>query len=187
MKLSTLPKTTRRSKKRLGRGYGSGKGGHTASRGAKGQKARSKVHLWFEGGQLPLVKRMPFQRGKGRFKSLAKNPLIVNLKHLNLLPKGSSVSLKTLIKYNIVRKSEAEKYGVKILGDGKLEKPLKVSLPISKTAAAAIKKAGGSIVTKKSTTQSKKSTTKSASSKKSSKRTLKRQTKPIIKPKKSNS
>lgn len=151
MKLSSLPKTTKRSKKRLGRGYGSGKGGHTAGRGAKGQKARNKVHLWFEGGQLPLVKRMPFQRGKGRFKSLTKNPLIVNLKYLNVLPKGSSVSLKTLIKHNIVRKTEAEKYGVKILGDGKLVNPLKISLPISKTASAAVKKAGGSIVTKKST------------------------------------
>jgi ribosomal protein L15 len=71
--LSSLTKITTGSKKRLGRGYGSGKGGHTSSRGQKGQKSRvgSKVPLWFEGGALPLSKRIPMWRGKGRFKSMA--------------------------------------------------------------------------------------------------------------------
>jgi large subunit ribosomal protein L15 len=64
--LSSLTKITTRSKKRLGRGYGSGKGGHTSSRGQKGQKSRvgSKVPLWFEGGALPLSKRIPMWRVK---------------------------------------------------------------------------------------------------------------------------
>ncbi len=70
--LNQLEKTTTKKKKRLGRGYGSGKGGHTSSRGMKGQKSRggSKVPLWFEGGQLPLIRRIPFIRGKGRFKTV---------------------------------------------------------------------------------------------------------------------
>src|SRR3989339_1977927 len=74
MKLHEKTKLVARSSKRLGRGYGSGKGGHTSSRGQKGQKSRtgSKVPLWFEGGALPLSKRIPMWRGKGRFKSLQK-------------------------------------------------------------------------------------------------------------------
>ncbi|MBU1070791.1 uL15 family ribosomal protein, partial [Patescibacteria group bacterium] len=52
MNLSNLPKITQRPKKRVGRGYGSGKGGHTSGRGQKGQKSRSKIPIWFEGGQL---------------------------------------------------------------------------------------------------------------------------------------
>ena len=59
--LQKLAKTVTKSNKRVGRGYGSGKGGHTASRGQKGQKSRvgSKIPLWFEGGQLPGVKKYP--------------------------------------------------------------------------------------------------------------------------------
>ena len=56
-------KGRKRSKKRVGRGQGSGKGSHTSGRGAKGQKVRGKVHLYFEGGQLPITKRLPHQRG----------------------------------------------------------------------------------------------------------------------------
>jgi len=125
--------------------YGSGKGGHTSTRGNKGQLARSSVHQWFEGGQLPLTKRLPFQRGKARFKSIKKDPLIVKLKYLNVLPKNSQVNLKTLVKHGIIRSRESEIFGVKILGDGKLEKALTVSLPTSKAAAIAIKKAGGKV------------------------------------------
>ncbi len=65
MELSKLSKVVRKAKKRIGRGYGSGKGGHTVGRGAKGQKARSKVRSTFEGGQLPLARRIP---KKGGFK-----------------------------------------------------------------------------------------------------------------------
>ncbi len=145
MQLHELPNITVRPQKRLGRGYGSGKGGHTSSRGAKGQHARNKVHIWFEGGQLPLIRRMPFQRGKLKFKSLHSKPIIVNLKYLNVLPENSEVSLQTLIDRKIVRATDAKNCGVKILGEGKLTRRLKVSLPTSKSAAAAIVKAGGSI------------------------------------------
>ena len=81
MKLESLPKITQKRRKRLGRGFGSGKG-KTAGRGTKGQKAREKVKFGFEGGQLPLTKRLPLRRGKGRNKPLKPAPLIVNLKYL---------------------------------------------------------------------------------------------------------
>ena len=99
MPLNKLSKTTATSKKRIGRGYGSGKGGHTSSRGAKGQKARSKVKLYFEGAPMrkSLIRRMPMLRGKLKNKSFQDQPIILNLKHLNLLPKGSVVDHKTLI------------------------------------------------------------------------------------------
>lgn len=74
MNLSTLPKIIMRKKKRLGRGVGSGKGMHTVGRGTKGQKAREDVPLLFEGtkSKKSLVKRLPYLRGKGKFKSLKK-------------------------------------------------------------------------------------------------------------------
>lgn len=152
MNISTLPKITRRSQKRLGRGIGSGKGGHTSSRGAKGQHARNKVALWFEGGQLPLIKRLPFQRGKGRFNSLHEKALVINLKHLNALPAKTAVTIDTLIAHKLVSAKDAKKYGVKVLGEGKLEQALKVMLPTSKSAAKAIEKAGGSVETQKPST-----------------------------------
>lgn len=147
MKLNKLPKTTTKSKKRVGRGYGSGRG-KTAGRGTKGQKARGKVKLGFEGGQLPLVKRLPLQRGKGRFKSFKKKPLVVNVKFLNLLPEKEVVTLETLIKYKIVKEDEAKKFGVKILGDGVLRIPLTVKLPCSKGAIKKIEEAGGKVEAK---------------------------------------
>ncbi|KKW05994.1 MAG: 50S ribosomal protein L15 [candidate division CPR1 bacterium GW2011_GWC1_49_13] len=63
MELSELTKLKRKTKKRVGRGYGSGKGGHTTGKGAKGQKIRNKLRPTFEGGQLPLVRRLPRKRG----------------------------------------------------------------------------------------------------------------------------
>lgn len=144
--LEHLPKVTTKSKKRLGRGYGSGKGGHTSSRGTKGQLARSKVSLDFEGGQLAFTRRLPFQRGKLRFQARSK-PLIINLKHLNLVPKGSTVTTETLAAANIVNAHDARLYGVKVLGDGKLVHPLTVALPTSKAAAKLIAAAGGRVVT----------------------------------------
>ena len=134
----------KRPKKRIGRGAGSGRG-KTSGRGQKGQKARGKVRLGFEGGQRPLIKRLPYRRGKGNYK-LNKKPIIVNLKVLNLLEKGSIVNLEALVKKGIVDKSDGEKFGVKILGDGQLLRPLKIDLPISKKAAWKIEKAGGSVI-----------------------------------------
>lgn len=147
MTLNQLKKTTVRSKKRVGRGYGSGKGGHTAGRGAKGQKARSKVPLYFEGTAMrkSLIRRMPMLRGKLRFKSLKPKPIIFNLKHLNLLPKNSTVDNQSLIKHGLLPE-EAKNYPVKILGDGELKHPLKIALAVSKSAAKKITQAGGKVV-----------------------------------------
>ncbi len=141
-----LIKATTKKKKRVGRGYGSGKGGHTAGRGQKGQKTRSKMGILFEGIKVKksLIKRIPLQRGKGKFKARSK-PLVVKLGYLNLLPNGTKVDINNLVKHGIVRKDDAEKYGVKILGDGKLEKKLTIALPISKSAAKMVEKAGGKI------------------------------------------
>ncbi len=148
MKLNQLPKTNTRKKKRVGRGYGSGKGGHTVGRGAKGQKVRGKVPLTFEGTKIKksFLRKIPLQRGKGKFQSLKPRPVIVNLKYLNLLPKGTEVDLQTLIKKGLVEEKNGKRYGVKILGDGELKVALKVSLPCSKGAAKKIAKAGGKVI-----------------------------------------
>lgn len=148
MKLSQLPKTTKKKKKRRGRGYGSGKGGHTVGRGQKGQKARGKIGLMFEGTKIKksLLKRLPLKRGKGKLKPKP-GSVVVNLKYLNILPKNSVVDLDSLVKHGIVAKDEGEKFGVKILGEGDLKVSLKVKLPCSKGAAEKIKRAGGEIVT----------------------------------------
>ena len=155
MKLNNLPKTTTRSKKRVGRGYGSGKGGHTVGRGQKGQKARSKVGLLFEGTKMrkSLIRRMPMHKGKEKFKSLKQKPIIVNIKYLNIFEKNKKVTLESLIKKGVVDK-EAKKVGIKILGDGELEKPLVIELPVSKGAKKKIEKAGGKVIDAKSAKKS---------------------------------
>jgi len=144
MKLNKLPKTTVKKKKRVGRGYGSGKGGHTVGRGAKGQKARSKVKIWFEGGQTPLIRRLAMRRGKGKFKSRP-GPMILNLKYLNLLPKKTKVNLKTLAKHGLIKAGDGKKHGVKILAGGEIKTALIVQLPCSKNAIKKIEKAGGKV------------------------------------------
>ncbi len=141
-----LPKTVTRRKKRVGRGYGSGKGGHTAGRGTKGQKSRTKIHILFEGVKMKksFIKRLPLRRGKGKFKAKDK-PIIVKLGYLNLLPANSRVNIRTLVKAGIVKEKDAEKFGAKILGDGELKKKLTIELPISKSAAKRVEKAGGKV------------------------------------------
>lgn len=145
MNLSKLPKTVTQSKKRLGRGYGSGKGGHTSSRGQKGQKSRSKVPIWFEGGQLPLIRRTPFIKGKGRFKSIKPQPIILTLSRLNNFKKDSVVNIKTAIEVLRLHPKKTEKHGLKVIASGKLEKSLKVELPCSAGAIKAIEKQGGQV------------------------------------------
>ena len=157
-----LPKLKERNKKRLGRGYGSGKGGHTSGRGQKGQKARTNIHVLFEGVKVKksLIKKLPFQRGKGKLKPISTKPLIVNLKYLNILPAGSKVDLGLLVKQKIVQKDDAETFGVKILGDGELNKKLIICLPISKSAAKKVEKAGGTIESIKTSEAKSKTTSK---------------------------
>lgn len=145
MELNKLPKTTERSKKRVGRGFGSGKGGHTSGRGQKGQKSRGKIPMTMEGTKIKksLLKRLPLRRGKGKFKPTHLKPLIINLKYLNLFKKDEEVTVESLIKKGVVDAKQAKMAGVKILGDGELKVALKVKVPSSKGAAAKIVKAGG--------------------------------------------
>ena len=144
MELSKLQKITDKRLKRVGRGHGSGRS-KTSGRGTKGQKARRDIPLHFEGGALPLIKRLPFLKGKGKNFKISTKPLVINIKYLNLLPKDSIVNLESLVKYKIVKEDDAKRYGVKILGDGELSHPLTIKLPISKSAAKKVIKAKGII------------------------------------------
>lgn len=141
-----LPKIKTKKKKRVGRGYGSGKGGHTVGRGQKGQKSRKKIGIMFEGIKVrkSLLKRLPQLRGKKKFKGSGPS-IILNLDDLNSLPSGTKVNIESLAKHSLVKESEAKKMGVKILSDGKLTKKLTVELPVSKSAERKIKKAGGKV------------------------------------------
>jgi large subunit ribosomal protein L15 len=154
MQLNSLIKVTTKSKRRLGQGHGSGRV-KTSGRGTKGQNMRSSRSLTFEGGALPLIKRLPFRRGKSRNKAFKKLPIIINIKFLEIFKTGSVIDLKALISNHLVKESDAKEYGVKILGDGKLEKALTIKLPISKKAAKKIEKAGGSVESSKVETDSK--------------------------------
>jgi len=132
---------SRFSQKRLGRGIGSGIG-KTSGKGHKGQNARSGggVRVGFEGGQMPLVRKLP-RRG---FKNadFKKQYSIVNLSELNKFEENAVVDSVSLIEKGIL--SKIEEYGVKILGNGKLEKVLTVKAnKFSESAKKKIKKAGG--------------------------------------------
>ena len=76
MNIADLPSTNEKKLRRLGQGHGSGRG-KTSGRGTKGQKARGKVPTFFEGGALPMTKRMPFLRGRGRNKIINSHPNII--------------------------------------------------------------------------------------------------------------
>jgi large subunit ribosomal protein L15 len=131
----------RHSKKRLGRGIGSGLG-KTAGKGTKGQNARSGggVRPGFEGGQLPLFQRLP-KRG---FKSLSRVEYkVVNVEQLNVFDNGTIVDVAKLVEAGIVKELNEL---VKVLGNGKLEKKLTVKAnKFSESAKKAIEAAGGSV------------------------------------------
>lgn len=143
--LNQLPPVKSKSKRRLGRGYGSQKGGHTSSRGQKGQKSRNKLPIWFEGGQLPLIRRTPFIKGKSRFNSLKPKPVTITLDELNAFKANSTVDLKSLSTTLRLSSQQLLNQGVKILASGQIKKALIVKVPASKTAAKAIQKAGGRV------------------------------------------
>jgi large subunit ribosomal protein L15 len=145
--MADLPEIIIKRPKRLGRGYGSGKGGHTVGRGQKGQKARGSIAITFTGTKVKksLIKRLPFRRGRGKF-SAGKKPVIIKLAALNLLPAGSKVDLNLLVKERIVDADDARSFGVKILGDGDLEKKMTIELPISKSAARKVEEVGGEVI-----------------------------------------
>lgn len=143
MKLHTLTKSVTKRRKRLGQGYGSGKGGHTSSRGQKGQKSRGSVRLSFTGSSWVWFKRLPFIRGKSRFEGLSTR-YTLSLSALNAFPAGTTVDLAALRTRNLIGKSEGTKTLVKIVASGKLTKKLTVHLPASAAAVKAIEQAGGS-------------------------------------------
>src|SRR5271156_3808525 len=129
---------SRTRKRRVGRGTG-GKGGKTAGRGTKGQKARGYVHAGFEGGQLPLTQRIPKLRG-------FKNPFRIEYNVINLDTlegfEGDVVSPETLRASGLVHKHGL----VKVLGRGELTRRVDVSAhAFSRTAVEAIEAAGGQI------------------------------------------
>ena len=141
MKLNELSKVTKRSKKRLGRGIGSGKG-KTAGRGTKGQKARGKIPATFT-GSMPLYKKLPLKRGLGNVKKSAKLKLI-NLSQLNVFKPKTVIDLEQLIKAKIINEKDV-KIGVKILGGGEVDRALIIKLPISSSARERIEKMGGRV------------------------------------------
>ena len=125
--------------KRKGRGAGTGNG-KTAGRGHKGQGARSGggVRVGFEGGQMPLARRVP-KRG---FNNIFAKPLeIVNLRDLNVFHDGDTVTAQVLLDKGILSKCP---YGYKVLGNGSITKKITVEASaFSKSAQAAIEAAGG--------------------------------------------
>ncbi|MCR5066854.1 MAG: 50S ribosomal protein L15 [Erysipelotrichaceae bacterium] len=141
MKLHELQYTegSRKDSFRLGRGHGSGNG-KTAGKGNKGQKARSGGvrKVGFEGGQTPLARRLP-KRGFTNF--TRKEYAIVNLDQLNRFAEGTEVTPALLHDTGLVKNL---KDGLKVLGEGELEKKLTVKAnKFSKSAVALIEKAGG--------------------------------------------
>ena len=128
--------------KRLGCGESSGHG-KTSGKGHKGQKARSggSIRLGFEGGQMPLIRRLP-KRG---FNNAAfhKHYAVVNVSDLNAFKAGTVVDEELLRQSNLIRGHFA---GIKVLGDGELKHDLKVQVDkISTTAREKIEKAGGTV------------------------------------------
>ena len=139
MKLNELQvaEGSRNVRNRVGRGESSGNG-KTAGRGQKGQKARGKVRLGFEGGQMPLFRRMP-KRGFTNINR--KEYAVVNLDVLNQFDNGTEVSPALLVEAGIVKN---ELSGIKILANGQLEKSLTVKAnKFSAAAVTAIEAAGG--------------------------------------------
>ena len=139
MKLNELQvaEGSRNVRNRVGRGESSGNG-KTAGRGQKGQKARGKTRLGFEGGQMPLFRRMP-KRGFTNINR--KEYAVVNLDVLNRFDNGTEVSPALLVEAGIVKN---EMNGVKILANGQLEKSLTIKAnKFSAAATAAIEAAGG--------------------------------------------
>lgn len=129
------------SKKRLGRGIGSGTG-KTAGTGHKGQNSRSGrgTRPGFEGGQTPFFKRLPKRGFTNRFR---KEYAIVNVEELNRYEDGTVVTLELLLNDRLVRK---ELDGLKVLGDGELTKKLTVkATKFTGSAAQKIEAAGGSV------------------------------------------
>ncbi len=144
MELHNLPKLkgTTRSAKRVGRGYGSGKGGHTSGRGQKGQKARNSVRPGFEGGQNPIYKTLPKAAG---FTPVDKKAVVaVNVRDLDRkFDAGTEITKELLASVGLI--SSKDKY-VKVLAEGEITKKVSLKgLRVSESAKEKIVKAGGEV------------------------------------------
>jgi large subunit ribosomal protein L15 len=146
MYLENIPKRKKRIKKakRLGRGYGSGVGGHTVGRGIKGQKSRTghKSLVAFEGGNVPFFRRIPKLKG---FKSRSKvNTQVVNVGTISKnFKSGEKITVEKLKERGFIRKNAQE---VKILGKGDITKKIAIEgIKMSPSAQEKIEKAGGSV------------------------------------------
>ena len=143
MKLSDLHHAAGavRKSKRRGKGAATGLGG-TAGKGHKGQKARSggRIHRWFEGGQMPLQRRVPKRGFKNHMRESFQS---VNLERLAGLPAGTVVTRELLREKNIVKSARKK---IKLLGDGDLAVALTVRLDaVSKSAMDKVQQAGGTV------------------------------------------
>ena len=144
MRLDTLRPVpgTRKNRKRVGRGNGSGNGTYSG-RGVKGQKSRSGYRMLrgFEGGQLPLILRLPRKRGFTNIFRTEYSP--VNVEKLNVFEAGSEVTPEKLLEAGVVK---SLRYPIKILARGDIKHPLSVKMnKISAAAKAKIEAAGGTV------------------------------------------
>ena len=143
MKLNELlpPEGSRGTRKRLGRGVGSGKG-KTAGRGTKGHNSRSGggVRPGFEGGQMPLHRRLPKRGFSNIFK---KKIAVINIRDLERFESGSIVDEAALIRAGLVK---GRRDGIKLLGQGEIKNPLTIKVNgVSKNAREKIIAAGGNV------------------------------------------
>lgn len=139
----TLPSHVRRGKKRIGRGMGSGKGGHTVGRGQKGQKSRERIGISFFGTKVKksLLKRIPMLRGKGKLKPHEK-PVIIPLRKLDVFRTKARVDRAALVAAGLLKSSEKN---VKIVGGGTVNKSLTIALPVSRGVRRLIEAQGGMV------------------------------------------
>jgi large subunit ribosomal protein L15 len=139
--LAPAPGATHK-RKRVGRGLGSGHGRYS-TKGCKGQKARSGpgIHPYFEGGQLPLVRRLATKRG---FKNIFRNEYeVINVGQLNSFPAGSVVGREDFVKARLIKSSAKL---IKVLGTGEIDRALTVRAgKFSVTARQKIESAGGKV------------------------------------------
>ena len=142
--LSNLKKMVTKSKKRVGRGYGSNRGTKSGRGTTRHQKARTKINLYFEGGQGRMTKRYPLLRGKGKNKPKITKPSLIKSEILNVFSSREIINLDALVKKKIIT-SKMAKDGVKVLAKGKILKKLIVALPVSKTVKKQIEAQGGEV------------------------------------------
>ena len=144
MDLHNLKTSIKQPLRRKGQGHGSGRG-KTGGRGQKGQLARSKVALRFEGGALPLTKRMPLLRGKEKNKSFRPEYLVLPLTILASLKKDTIVDRELLLKEKLISSKDSTR-SIKLTGVGEIAQALQIKLKTTSSAREKIEKAGGVIL-----------------------------------------